>query len=480
MNAAISRKGENGVTSQLLLDEYLKLSFSNDKSVAYLELTKHDEQFECTAEQLEGFLRTQGVTYGIRMDELQKIALQPEQYASEAIAVAFGVKPVNGIDGKIQYNVSLDSNPRRPLETEDGKVDYKEIIRLNNAMKGQLIAEKVDPQPGEPGIDVSGEPIPYKPGKEARFKIGKNIVLNPEQTAMYAAIDGMISRTDNGKINVFPVYEVNGDIDYHTGNIDFVGTVVIRGNVLSNFRVKASGDIRVVGGVEGAELEAGGSIEITGGIIGYHKGLVKAAVDVKTGFIQDGHVQAGESVIVSQSIMHSQVQAGNSILCNGPKGLIVGGHLQAGEIIVARTIGNTAYTVTELEVGVLPELRNRLVSLRNELKTHMENLDKTEKALTLLDQLAAVGQLGPDKMALRIKLSATKKSQLRERDDIKDSILNIERTLEQSVKAKIEVIHSIYGGSKLVIGRYTKYIKDTAQRVHFIFENGDIAMLSNH
>lgn len=470
------------MTSQLTIDQYVKISFSNDKSVAYMEIAnlELEDGFEWNVEQLEGFLRTQGITHGIQMDELKKLAERPEVYRSELVTVACGTPPVPGIDGYIQYAVTLDDQNRGPREAENGRVDYKEIIRLNNTLKGQLIAEKVDPLPGEAGIDVKGEPIPYKPGKDVRFKIGKNIVLNPEQTAIYAAIDGMISFTDNEKINVFPVYEVNGDVDYHTGNIDFVGTVVIRGNVLSGFRVSASGDIRVVGGVEGAEIEAGGSIEITGGIIGYHKGLVKAAVDVKTGFIQDANVQAGETVHVSQSIMHSHVQAGISIRCDGPKGLIVGGHLQAGEMVVGRTIGNTAFTVTEIEVGVLPELRNQLVVLRKELKTHNENLDKTEKALVLLDQLAAVGQLGPDKMALRIKLSATKKSQLRERDEIRDSALEIEKRLEESGKAKIEVMHTIYGGSKLVIGRYTKYIKDTAQRVSFVFTDGDITMVPNH
>ena len=46
---------------------------------------------------------------------------------------------------------------------------------------------------------------------------------------MYAAIDGLVTKTDKDKLNVFPVYEVNGDVDYNIGNIDFVGTVVIRG-----------------------------------------------------------------------------------------------------------------------------------------------------------------------------------------------------------------------------------------------------------
>ena len=40
-------------------------------------------------------------------------------------------------------------------------------------------------------------------------------------------------------------------------------------------------------------------------------------------------------------------------------------------------------------------------------------MDKTDKALTLLDQLAAAGQLGPDKVAMRIKLNTYEKASFR-------------------------------------------------------------------
>ena len=175
-------------------------------------------------------------------------------------------------------------------------------------------------KPGIPGTAVTGNEIPPKDGKEAHFKIGKNIVVNAEKTAMYSAIDGLVTKTEKEKINVFPVYEVNGDVDYNVGNIDFVGTVVIRGNILTGFRVKASGDIRVTGGIEGAEVESDGSIEISGGIIGSNKGYVKAGHNVRCSFIQEGNVLAGEDIIVSQSIMHSNVRAGRNVKCTGAKG----------------------------------------------------------------------------------------------------------------------------------------------------------------
>ncbi|MGG4212262.1 FapA family protein [Paenibacillus sp. FSL L8-0638] len=464
---------------QYALDQFLKVVVSPDKQTAYLEFAKREEGFACSVEELERFLSNQKISYGLITDAIRVFAASPEDHFFGKLLIAQGKQPIHGTDGKINLaDIVTGEDAHKPLETVDGRVDYKELTRLRNVKRGQLIAERVDPLPGVPGIAVTGEEIPFLPGKEARFKVGKNVVIHPEGVAMYAAIDGLVTTTEKGKLNVFPVYEVNGDVDYSVGNIDFVGTVVIRGNVLTGFRVRAAGDIRVIGGVEGAEIVAEGSVEITGGIIGYHKGFVKAAQNVKCSFIQDGSVIAGGDVLVSQSIMHSQIKASNNVICEGTKGLIVGGSVQAGKKVVARTVGNTMSTATNIEVGVLPELRDELTELRARLKQQTDSQDKTNKALTILDQLAAAGQLAPERMAMRIKLTSTKKSNEQELLETKSRMLEIERTLEDTSRARVEVKNVIYGGSKIVIGRYTKFIKDSVERMAFYYHEGDISMSS--
>ncbi|MDQ0193464.1 DUF342 domain-containing protein [Paenibacillus wynnii] len=463
---------------QYALNHYLNITFSDDKGIAYLQFSKKDENFSCTVEDIEAFLNSHNIRYGIQRNIIERLASHPEEYFFNKVSIAVGDTSIQGTDGEVVMAVSLEEEvDRKPLEKADGKVDYKDLIRLSNVRKGQLIAKNIPPQPGTPGKTVTGEEIPSRVGKEAHFKIGKNVLVDNNQTSLYAAIDGLITITEKGKINVFPIYEINGDVDYSVGNIDFVGTVVVRGNVLTGFTVKSDGDIRVVGGVEGAELIAGGSIEITGGIIGYNKGHVSAKGNVKVSFIQEGNVMAGDDVIVSQSIMHSNIRAGRDVLCNGTKGLIVGGIIQAGDKVVARTIGNTMSTTTAIEVGVLPEMRNEINDLRHQLRLLLENTDKTAKALYLLNQLANNGQLSPDKMALRVKLNATKQSHAREETAIKTRILEIERMLEDTGKAKVEVIKTIYGGSKIVIGRYTRFIKDPTERVIFTYNDGDISII---
>jgi uncharacterized protein len=466
------------MSNPMPFEYYVTITLSDDKLTAFLQFSNADEQFNCTVSDLEQVLKSYYIQYGIDYEMLSRIARNPMEYFFKKTVIAAGEAPTDGEDGYIKFLFEQKKEESRPVELEDGTVDYREVQRLANVRKGQLIAERVPAREGKAGKAVTGETLFGRKGKEARMKIGKNVVVDQEQLAMYAAIDGIVVKTDRDKINVFPIYEVNGDVDYNIGNIDFVGTVVIRGNVLNGFRIKAEGDIRVIGGVEGAELEAGGSIEIQAGVLGHNKGLIKAGKNVKSSFIQDANVQAGEDIIVSQSIMHSNIRAGRNVICNGPKGLIVGGLIQAGEKVTARTIGNTMSTATAIEVGVLPELRNELTELRLQLKSLMENAGKTDKALQLLDQMAAAGQLNQEKMAMRIKLGHTKKQTLEELNIAKERILEIEKSLEDTEKARVEIISTIYSGAKIVIGRYTRFIKDPVNRSVFKFSEGEITMVS--
>jgi uncharacterized protein (DUF342 family) len=459
------------------LNQLVTIEITEDKLTARLRFVQDDADFQCTVGDLEELLKQSGIKFGIQFNVLSAIAAETRKYVYNQVTVATGVPATEGESGAIKILLNIQ-NEKKPSISEGGVVDYKEVINLNNVRKGQLIAERIPAMDGKDGRAVTGEIIAGKKGKEARFKTGKNVVIDQEQLRMYAAIDGLITKTDKEKINVFPVYEVNGDVDYNIGNIDFVGTVVIRGNVLTGFRVKAAGDIRVVGGVEGAELIAEGSIDISAGILGFNKGLVKARVNVKCSFIQDANVEAGNEVLVSQSIMHSSVRAGKNVICQGSKGLIVGGTIQAGEQVRARVIGNSTSTATVLEVGVLPELRNELVELRAKIKEYMENSDKTNKALQLLDQLAVAGQLNPEKVLMRNRLTTSKKQSIEGINEIKDRILEIEKSLEDTTTSKVEVAGTIFGGSKIVIGRYTRFIKDATQHVSFQMIEGEIAMIS--
>ncbi|WP_134686223.1 DUF342 domain-containing protein [Brevibacillus migulae] len=454
----------------------LTVTVAQDKMEAQVLLQSESGDIKVSEREIRDALSAQGVRYGIVEETIQRLSENAGQYIGIPLTIASGTPPVDGTDARVEYIFAKEASGEiRPKEMEDGRVDYYNVTHIANVTRGQLLAQKYPPEPGKPGIAVTGEQVAPKPGKEATIKVGKNVVLNQDRTLLYAAIDGLVSFTDNDKVNVFPVFEVNGDVDFGVGNIDFVGTVVVRGSVPSGFRIKAAGDIRILGSVEGAELEAAGSVEIKSGIVAQDKGHVIAGVNVVTSFIQNGNVTAGRDVTVSQSIMFSQVKAGKNVLCNGPKGIIIGGTIQAGERIVARVIGNSSATPTVLEVGVKPELRAEMTEITKELQTTYESMRKTDQGLNVLDQiLQATGELPADKKVMQVKLTNTRLILEKELKRLEARKKEVEAQLIGDSPALVEVNSLMYPGIKLVFGKMVRFIKQEFSRTRFVVLDGEI------
>ncbi|WP_126426423.1 FapA family protein [Brevibacillus marinus] len=454
----------------------MEVSIAADKMSAELILHAEDADLVLREEELADELQKRGVVYGLDRALLQHVCQTPRKYIDVPLTIARGKAPTPGKDAWIEYTCqTATAQEGKPKELEDGRVDYYNVTRIANVTRGQLLARKHPAVPGEEGITVTGEKVAPPPAKDIVIRPGKNVVLNEEKTLLYATIDGQVSLTENQKINVFPVYEVNGDVNFNVGNIDFVGTVVIRGNVPTGFRVKASGDIRIYGSVEGAEIEAGGSIEIKNGIAAQDKGHVKAGVDLICSYIQNGNVYAGRDVIVYHSIMFSQVRAGKSVTCTRTKGIIIGGTIQAGEKITARVIGNQSSTPTVLEVGAKPELRNELKQVNQQMQANYENLRKTKQALSVLDQIVQLrGELPPEKKAMQIKLTNTRIMLEKELKELEARKNEIEAELDGDSPAVVTAQVVMYPGIKLVFGKQVRFIKQEFSRTRFLVLEGEI------
>ncbi|MGG3489075.1 FapA family protein [Brevibacillus choshinensis] len=458
----------------------LEVKLSADKLEAGILLRVDEEDLDTLLlreEDIYKELQKQRVTFGILDNVIRDMCALPRKYANAQATIARGIQSIPGKDGSMEYPyLEAVQDDNGPKELEDGRVDFYNVTVIPNVAKGQLLARRIPADQGQPGTAVTGEPIAPKAGKEVTIKPGKNVVHNQERTMIYAAIDGQVSFTDQDKMNVFPVFEVNGDVDFGVGNIDFVGTVVIRGNVLNGFRVKASGDIRVLGSVEGAELHAEGSIEIKSGIVAQDKGSIVAGQNIRTSFIQNANVTAGNQVIVSQSIMFSTVRAGKQIICKGAKGIIIGGVLQAGEKIVARVFGNSSATPTVLEVGVKPELRQELVQIQKELQLVYENLRKTDQGLSVMNQiLQTSGELPADKRMLQIKLTNTRLVLEKECKSLETRQKDVETELKGEGPAAIEAYHVMYPGIKMTFGKLVHFIKHEYARTRFVVMEGEIS-----
>ena len=168
---------------------------------------------------------------------------------------------------------------RKPKLNEDGSVDFHQLETLNPVHEGDCLATLTPAVQGKPGIDVTGRVIRPANVKRIVLKQEKNTKVSEDGCHLLSLVDGHVSLI-SGSIFVSNNFEVPADVDASTGDINFDGTVMIRGNVLTGFIVRAKGDIIVDGVVEGAELYAGGQIILKRGIQGMERGKLRAESNV--------------------------------------------------------------------------------------------------------------------------------------------------------------------------------------------------------
>ncbi|MEA4849767.1 MAG: FapA family protein [Clostridiaceae bacterium] len=455
------------------IDSECLVRLTKDKMQAYITITKPVGGEGITEEAVYEALRQNGVVFNINDSEISKAAAN--KIYDKEILIAEGIEPQPGEDAKLVY--SFDTSTEKSVGIDkDGKIDYHELSLIKNVKAGQKLVTLIPHTESIPGKDVTGEPVPGKNGKKLVLPRGKNVNTSDDGLELFAAVDGEVKLID-GKVNVFSVYEVKNNVDNSTGNIRFNGKVVVMGNVLTGFLIEAEGDVEVYGVVEGAQIKSNGSIILHRGIQGMNRGELFCEGDLIAKFIENSKIDV-KGNIQSDAIMHSQITCGKRLEASGKKGLLVGGTFKVGEEINAKVIGSPMATITELEVGIKPDMRNKYDEIKSELKQITDNLDKTSKAIDLLTKMSKSMELPEDKKVLLTK-SVRLKLQLQQRQEqVLKEQNELEEYFEELSKGKVKVYNVIYPGSKIIIGSSIMYIKDPVKFASFLRVNAEIKILS--
>ena len=333
------------------------------------------------------FLKNNDIINGIKEDVLNEFENHPRYDAS--ILVAEGSLPVNGNDARIIYNFDLNHSEVN-LKEKNGRVDFKEMNLVQNVVEGQSLARKIPFEEGIDGRTVTGKILPANAGKDIEIGIGKNVKLSEDGITAFATINGQVLLS-NDKLNVEPVYVVPGNVNLKTGgNIIFLGTVIVKGSVDDGFKVKAAGNIEVMGNVGKSELDAEGEIIVYQGITGKSGGEIKCGKSVWAKFIENATIEAGEMVIASDGIINSNVNANERIICQGKRATIVGGHLRTAEEIHAKTLGSISGSETLLEVGYDPKSKAKIISLENKIEEINLSLEEVDLNINTLNKIKKV------------------------------------------------------------------------------------------
>lgn len=451
------------------VDEDLEIRIADRGMKAYAKLIPPEGGKLLTIEDFYRLLKEHGIVYGINTQAIAKM-INNRQYGKE-ICVAVGQKPKDGTDARLVYHFDFKKE-HKPVIKEDGTVDYRHLDLITNVKKGQALVSMIPATEGKPGMTVTGQTVAARSGKSIRLPKGKNVLVSENKLELTAAIDGKVDIID-GKIHVFAIYEVPHNVDNSTGNIDFIGNVIVRGNVLTGFEVKAGGYIEVWGVVEGARLISKGDVVLKQGMQGMEKGIIESEGNVVAKFIENGTVYAKGDIIV-EAIMHSTVKCGGKINVAGRKGLIVGGLVQAGTEISAKTIGSPMSTVTNVEVGIDPQLRQEYTELVNQINLLEEQRKKAEQVLRLFEKMKDYSTKDPYKIEIKRKAIKAKLNYSAQMPKIKQRIYELEQIFNNVGKGAIHVMDTIYPGTKVTIGPSSLYIKEEMRYTTFKREQGEI------
>lgn len=456
-------------------DGTMRIEVTEDEMRAFVHFNapKYSGRHIDYDEVIEG-LRNSGVVTGIREEEITSY-LEEMEYRKPLLA-AQGQEPRNGNDAYIDYKVRIDKSEVHFEEDDSGKVDFKNLELLENVVAGQLLAVKVPAEEGIPGRTVTNRVLPAKSGKDSAIKHGKGTILSEDGIELTAEINGQVVYK-LGRLTVEPVFIVNGDVSLETGNIVFLGSVIIQGSVQDNFEVKAAGNVEIKGTVQKAYIEAEGDIVIHQGISGKDEARVESTGgSVFAKFCQNSYVIAEKNVVIPEGILHSRVDAGEKLYSIGRRARIAGGVIRAGEEVNTRFLGAEGATRTEIRVGVNPKILQQMDELNNikdEAETELTTLRLDIKTLTT--QKRNAGKLPPEREKMLSDITA-REEKLSERSaevstelDELDAYMGL---LEHKGKVCAEKV--AYPGVEVYIKDKDFKIRDEYKHVTFSLEGDEI------
>ncbi|MGP1457796.1 MAG: FapA family protein [Treponema sp.] len=425
---------------------------------------------DASFDQILKAIKAQDVVAGVLEDKIKEFVDSPVYGTPYQVAAA--ILPEDGHDSYIEYNFETDMSKIKVRETETGNVNFKELNRIQNVVKGQTLAKLIPATRGKGGKTLAGRYLEAKNGKDNPVQLGQNVEFDKDGVTIVASVDGQVILV-NGKITVEPVMYLDA-VNIKSGNIIFLGAVVIKGGVDDGFSVKASGDIEIGGTVGKCKIESDGNIIVRQGIFGKNEGLIKAGKSLWAKFVQETHLEVEENVIATDSLMNCDVTAMKNIVLYGKKAQITGGHLFATEEICARTVGSPGGgATTELTVGVDPRAKKRLDQLQEEQALLSKELENIELDIGTLENQKQIRRSLPSDKEENLTKLMERRDQINEQaEEMNKEIDSLQHRL-RDLKAvgKVKVEGTVYPGTKIFVRDVLDEVKTEVTACTFFYEN---------
>lgn len=232
------------------------------KAVLMFEEKKEINVF-VNKDEIHSQLRQAGVTYGLNEEAITRAA-QSKKYTM--IEVAKGNPAQKGKDGFLEMKAEA-SIKRVLIKNEKGNIDFRETRKIPTIEPGDILAVIHPPTPGEPGRSVKNKEILPVPVDEIHVHTEKGAKL--EENKIVATKIGrpyIQQKNQVVKASVIPKFLQQENVSIATGNIRFYGDVEVVGEVEENMVVEAGNEIILHDSVNRSTIIATHSITCSGNI----------------------------------------------------------------------------------------------------------------------------------------------------------------------------------------------------------------------
>lgn len=419
---------------------------------------------EVTVEDVMSAIALKGVKNNINHD-LIKSAVQSRDYDRE-FKIAQADMPENGADGTITYKFSKET-VIAPKENDQGFVDYKDLGLIRNIRENETIAVITPPGEGRDGTDIRGVTMKAIPGKKAPYSLGAGTKLSDDGLRIYAAFDGHICFKGNA-FCVENTVSISGDVDASVGNIDFIGDIVIKGEIMEGFTVTSGKNITVNGNVTGATVKAGGNITLKKGCI---NSSLTAHGDITCQFGEYSQIHTDGNLNVQTTVI-CDVYCGGDLhakALNGGKYTILGN-------TETTYLGTKNYAPTEVIAGdnaLLTKEREENLKQTTELNSKIERCDQVIEFLN--EKRKQLKGLPEDKEELLGNMVKSKLSCQMEKKKLSKRLSEIDIRLSQRQFRTVTCKSTVYPGVRVTIdSAVMKFDIETVRVKIYLDEDGVI------
>ena len=402
---------------------------------------------------VRGLIESKGITTGLQWEAIKGciVTCNEERTRVSDAVIARGKKPIDEVPPSLVITEKLLAQEKR--EDSSARIDFREVSPFVLVKKGDVLATLMQKQEGVMGTSVRGAAVAKRKEPVSYPKPGKNTLW--EEGAVVAQCDGKFQFTITS-FWVDEVLAVNGDVDYHIGNIDFPGDVVIPGEIKDGFIVKAGKSLLCYGSIDGAKIQAGGDLVTRQGILGKERAVIRVGGTTEAKFIEGCALDSEKSVYVKTSVMNSTIRT-RGRLEMGERGIIIGGAIYAQNGVSAAQIGSERGPRTEIHAGIDFLVEQKLIWIR----------DKNIAFAFKLREIEAKMKATPGTREVLLPLRNKIKAAIHQ---LNENARELVQTLDRDEAAEVSVHGTVFPGTYIEICHVSCFVTKPKRWVTFRLE----------